>query len=67
MRDFARSAEMRRTAVDPVLLVRETAESVGADLEGHLLAENAPKTWPLDEARMRQVLANVLHNAVQAG
>jgi two-component system sensor histidine kinase HydH len=63
--DFARSAPVERTVVDPAALVRSCADEVAA---GAFLirAEGAPRTFPLDERRFRQALTNVLENARQA-
>lgn len=63
---FARTAEINRGEVDPVALVREVADTIaGGAIE--IDGAGAPATWPLDRERMRQVLANLLGNAVQAG
>jgi two-component system, NtrC family, sensor histidine kinase HydH len=63
--EFARAGELKREEVDPAGLLREAAaavdgERIGVDTTG------APALWPLDGERMRQVLTNLLENAVQA-
>lgn len=63
--DFARSGTITRAAVDPRSLAREAIADVDPariDLVDH----EAPQRWSLDPARMRQVLVNLLTNAVQA-
>jgi len=63
--DFAGSGAVERRATDPAALLRESAEAVeGERIE--LVLREAPRSWPLDAARMRQALINVLRNAVQA-
>jgi two-component system sensor histidine kinase HydH len=63
--DFAGSAGADRTDTDPAALLRESADTVDA---ARIVVDVAtsPPTWPLDAARMRQALVNVLRNAVQA-
>jgi two-component system sensor histidine kinase HydH len=67
--DFARAGELQIADTDPAALAREAAAAVepppGARIE--VVAEHAPAAWPLDGPRMRQVLTNLLENAVQAG
>jgi two-component system, NtrC family, sensor histidine kinase HydH len=62
--EFARTAELEREPVDPVALVREVSRDYGGQIE--VVATSAPASWPLDRERMRQVLANLVSNAVQA-
>lgn len=63
--DFARTGPIERKPVDPAALVRACAEEVAAG--GFAVAtEAAPRTFPLDEARVRQALTNILRNARQA-
>ncbi len=62
--DFCRSGPLDRRPVDPVRLLRDAAGEI--DTGVGLSCGAAPRSWPLDPARMRQVLANVLRNAVQA-
>ncbi|HWN68105.1 MAG TPA: HAMP domain-containing sensor histidine kinase [Haliangium sp.] len=71
--DFARGGELQIADTDPAALAREAVAAVepavepatGARIE--LVTEHAPATWPLDGPRMRQVLTNLLENALQAG
>jgi two-component system sensor histidine kinase HydH len=63
--DFVRGGEIHRAPVDPAALLRESAASVDAAIE--VDAARAPTTWSLDGERVRQVLTNLLENAVQAG
>jgi len=62
--EFAREGAIQRREVDPALLVREAIAAVSAD-RIEVDADQAPRSWPLDEARMRQVLINLLENAVE--
>lgn len=55
---FVRTGELTRAPATPASLVPEGVE---ADVSA------APATWSLDEARMRQVLANLVENAQAAG
>jgi two-component system sensor histidine kinase HydH len=72
--EFARLAELRRTSVDPTALAREVAEATTAGSPTGAPAgfigidsASAPAAWSMDRERMRQVLANLMSNAVQAG
>lgn len=62
--DFARSGPLDLRPTDPVAMVREAAEEVGAVVA--IEAVDPPATWPLDPLRFRQVLVNLLRNADQA-
>ncbi len=64
--EFARAGVLQRTAVDPTGLLRDAAGSVDAG-RIQIVPEGAPASWPLDRERMRQVLTNLLENAIQAG
>ena len=57
---FVRTGELHRAPVSPAALVA-AGEGVEVDTGA------APETWSLDEARMRQVLGNLVDNAVAAG
>jgi two-component system sensor histidine kinase HydH len=62
--DFARGGPIERRMTDPAELLFLAAEDAapGAKLE----LDEAPASWSLDAIRMRQVLENLLRNAVQA-
>ncbi|OYV72191.1 MAG: hypothetical protein B7Z74_05945 [Deltaproteobacteria bacterium 21-66-5] len=63
--DFVRSGPIDIRPTDPVALVRACADEVAPG--GFSLAvDDAPRSWPLDDARMRQAITNVLRNALQA-
>jgi two-component system sensor histidine kinase HydH len=61
---FARSGEIRVAAADPVALLRAAAEAA-APGRVDLADADAPRSWPLDADRMRQVLVNLLENAAE--
>ncbi|MBN1771865.1 MAG: HAMP domain-containing histidine kinase [Deltaproteobacteria bacterium] len=63
--DFVRAGEVRRAETAPAELLRAAAEEVDAG-RFELRLARAPARWPLDPARMRQALVNVLRNAAQA-
>jgi two-component system sensor histidine kinase HydH len=63
--DFSRSGPIDRKETDPAALLRAAAESVDASRIA-LSLEGAPARFPLDGARIRQALTNLLTNAVQA-
>lgn len=62
--EFARSGEIDRAPVDPAALLRDVASEVDGEIE--IDTEGAPDRWALDVRRIRQVLGNLLDNAVQA-
>lgn len=62
--DFVRGGPVERAPVDPAELLYLAAEDAAPEAELDLDA--APETWSLDAVRMRQVLENLLRNAVQA-
>ncbi len=64
--EFARSGTLERVAVDPAALLREAADAIAAERIA-VDAGGAPAAWQLDRERIRQVLTNLLENAVQAG
>ncbi|MBK9035723.1 MAG: HAMP domain-containing histidine kinase [Myxococcales bacterium] len=59
---FARSGEIRAAPAEPAALLRAAAADVAAD-RVDVVDDDAPRTWPLDADRMRQVLVNLLENA----
>ncbi len=62
---FVRTGAIRREPVDPAALVREAATSMPGDVT--VEADRAPRTWPLDAARIREVVVNLVDNALAAG
>jgi two-component system sensor histidine kinase HydH len=63
---FARTAPLDVAPVSPVELVRMAGHDVLGDESLALEAEDAPASWPMDGARVRQALVNLLDNARQA-
>jgi two-component system, NtrC family, sensor histidine kinase HydH len=63
--DFSRSGPIARTEADPAALLRSAAEAVDAG-RVRLTVSGAPARWPLDPSRTRQVLTNLLANALEA-
>lgn len=62
---FVRTGEIERAPVDPAAIVRDAAAGVSGDVTIETSA--APATWSLDAARIRQVVVNLVDNAVAAG
>lgn len=62
---FVRTGEIKREPTDPAALVREAAQSVPGDVT--VDADRAPASWPLDAGRIREVVVNLVDNAVAAG
>lgn len=61
--DFARSGPIARADVDPLQLLRASADEAGGGIV--VRGASAPLNWSLDEQRVRQALGNVLRNARQ--
>ena len=64
---FVKTGGIQREPVDPVALVRDAVASVTTESDVIIEAERAPKTWSLDAARIREVVINLVDNAVAAG
>jgi two-component system sensor histidine kinase HydH len=62
---FARSGEIKVADADPAALLRAAASDVPGGGRIRIEAGDAPRTWPLDADRMRQVLVNLLENAAE--
>ncbi|MBS1119948.1 MAG: integral rane sensor signal transduction histidine kinase, partial [Deltaproteobacteria bacterium] len=62
---FVRTGAIRREHVDPGALLREAATSMPGDVT--VDTERAPRTWSLDAARIREVVVNLVDNALAAG
>ncbi len=62
---FVRTGELQRAPADPGALVREAAGSVAGEVVIDTGA--APGVWSLDPGRMREVIVNLVDNAVAAG
>ena len=62
---FARSGEIKVADADPAALLRAAAADVGAGARIRIADASAPRSWPLDADRMRQVLVNLLENAAE--
>ena len=62
---FVRTGAIRREPVDPGALAREAATSIPGDVTVDTAA--APPTWSLDAGRLREVVVNLVDNAVAAG
>jgi two-component system sensor histidine kinase HydH len=62
---FVRTGELERAPTDPAALVREAAGSIAGEIVVDTGA--APGVWSLDPGRMREVVVNLVDNAVAAG
>ncbi|MCB1057029.1 MAG: ATP-binding protein, partial [Acidobacteria bacterium] len=60
-----RSGTLDRQPTDPAALIAELREEEGAE-RIRVDRREAPATWSLDRARLRQVLSNLLRNALDA-
>ncbi|MFN0252022.1 MAG: sensor histidine kinase [Kofleriaceae bacterium] len=69
---FVKTGGIQRESVDPSAIVRDAVAGVLAVAEGEAPAVNvnagsAPARWSLDAARIREVVINLVDNAVAAG
>ncbi|CAN5845734.1 hypothetical protein BH11MYX3_BH11MYX3_18650 [soil metagenome] len=62
---FVRTGAIRREPADPGAIVREAAASVPGEVS--VDSARAPATWSLDAGRFREVVVNLVDNAVAAG
>ena len=62
---FVRTGAIQRQKIDPGALVREAAGSVPGEVT--VDTEKAPGTWSIDAGRIREVVVNLVDNAVAAG
>jgi two-component system sensor histidine kinase HydH len=62
---FVRAPQVEKASTDPVALLADAAEAVDPDRIA-LDTVRAPARWSLDGARLRQVLVNLLRNAMEA-
>jgi len=63
--EFARTGSVELANEDPVALARAAADSAG-DPRVRIAVTGEAQPWPLDRARMEEVLVNLLRNAVEA-
>jgi two-component system sensor histidine kinase HydH len=62
---FARSGAIQLAPTNPAALLERAAHATAA-ARINLSLENAPAVWPLDGARLEEVLINLLENALAA-
>ena len=63
--DFARTAALDRRDADPRRILQDAVEQTVPD-RVRVVGEHAPERWSLDATRIRQVLVNLLDNALKA-
>jgi len=63
--EFARTGTVELADEDPVALARSAAAATG-DPRARVQVDGPVPAWPLDRARMEEVLGNLLHNALEA-
>jgi two-component system sensor histidine kinase HydH len=63
--EFARTGSVELANEDPVALARAAADGIG-DPRVQVTVIGEAQPWPLDRARMEEVLVNLLRNAVEA-
>lgn len=62
---FVRTGSIKRETVDPAVIAREAAAAVKGDIR--VDTTRAPRSWSLDASRIREVIINLVDNAVSAG
>ncbi|HLL21052.1 MAG TPA: HAMP domain-containing sensor histidine kinase [Kofleriaceae bacterium] len=62
---FVRTGAIRRQPVDPAAVVRDAVASVKGEVTVDVA--RAPRTWSLDASRIREIVINLVENAVAAG
>ena len=62
---FVRTGTIERATADPATIVREAVSTVAGEVTIDTSA--APKTWSLDAGRIRELVINLVDNAVAAG
>jgi two-component system sensor histidine kinase HydH len=60
---FVRTGQLERGNYDPAIVARDAASAV----KGDITVEGGAKLWSLDGGRIREVLVNLIDNAVAAG
>ena len=61
---FVRTGTIERSAFDPAILARDAANTVRGDIE---VVAGPARTFQLDGNRIREVLVNLIDNAIAAG
>ncbi len=62
---FVRTGQLQRSPASPSAIARDAASAVPGDVQ--VDDRGAPPTWSLDAGRLREVLVNLVDNAVAAG
>ncbi len=62
---FVRTGAIHREPIDPAKVVSDAAMSIAGDVT--VDTTSAPATWSLDAGRIREVVVNLVDNAVAAG
>jgi two-component system sensor histidine kinase HydH len=63
--DFARTAALDRQEADPRRILQDAAEQTVPE-RVRVVVDRGPERWSLDATRMRQVLVNLLDNALKS-
>jgi two-component system, NtrC family, sensor histidine kinase HydH len=62
---FVRTGSIKRETVDPAAVAREAVAAVKGDVT--VVTTRAPRSWSLDASPIREVIINLVDNAVAAG